>query len=217
MYRPFCLFTSKREVKCFSSLLFMESAKRLANPRERILETAAALFYPHGYRAIGVDRIIAESGVAKMTFYKHFPSKDELIAAYLQRTSESYWIWLESVIAREPDPRRQLELIVSTVADQSVRQECLGCTFLAAAVEFPALDHPAHAVALDYKKRLLAKLTALAQAMNVRRPEALAAGVMLLIDGAWSAARVFGPGSYSFHLVSAAQALIAGEAQPAKF
>ena len=54
----------------------------LVKPRERILETAANLFYANGYRAVGIDRIIAESGVAKMSFYRHFPSKDDLIAAY---------------------------------------------------------------------------------------------------------------------------------------
>ncbi len=189
----------------------MDSAKRLANPRERILETAAALFYAYGYRAIGVDRLIAESGVAKMTFYKHFPSKDDLITAYLERTSDNFWIWLDGIVADEPNPRRQLELILSTVAKQSIHPECLGCTFMAAAVEFPALDHPAHAVALAYKRRLLAKLTALSQEMNARHPEALAAALMLLIDGAWSAARMFGPGSYASHLAFAAQSLIAGE------
>jgi AcrR family transcriptional regulator len=64
--------------------------------RERILEAAASLFYTQGYRVVGVDKIIADSGMAKMTFYKHFPSKDDLIAAYLQNTTEGFWRWMGS-------------------------------------------------------------------------------------------------------------------------
>lgn len=59
--------------------------------RERVLETAGGLFYRYGFRAVGIDTVIAKSGVAKMTLYKHFPSKDALIAAYLERSNEAFW------------------------------------------------------------------------------------------------------------------------------
>ena len=186
----------------------MEAVMDLPKPRERILETAASLFYTYGYRAVGIDRIIAESGVAKMTFYKHFPSKDDLIAAYLQRASDNFWMWMASITANEPDPRKQLEQIFTAVANRAVHPACLGCTFMAAALEFPDLEHPAHAVALQYKQSVLAKLTELAKALKARDAESLGAGLMMLMDGAWSAARMFGPGSYAKHVVQAARVLI---------
>jgi AcrR family transcriptional regulator len=189
---------------------FME-VHTLVKPRERILETAAKLFYAGGYRAIGVDRLIAESGVAKMTFYKHFPSKDDLIAAYLEQSSQNFWRWIESITQDQPDPRLQLEQIFAAVANRSIQPACLGCAFMAAALEFPDVEHQAHKVALDYKKNVLAKLTELSTASQAREPEVLGAGLMLLMDGAWSAARMFGPNNHAKHVLAAAKALIAAQ------
>ncbi len=186
----------------------------LIKPRERILETAANLFYANGYRAVGIDRIIAESGVAKMSFYRHFPSKDDLIAAYLQRASDNFWVWLETITRDEPDPRQQLEAIFRAVTNRSIHPACLGCTFMAAALEFPALEHPAHAVALAYKRGVLAKLTELSRLAGAREPEVLGAGLMMLMDGAWSAARMFGPGNHAQHVATIAKLLIAAELMP---
>jgi AcrR family transcriptional regulator len=66
--------------------------------RGQILTTAARLFYRHGVRAVGIDTIIAASGVAKMTLYRHFPSKDDLVVAFLERTHAEFWAWLEEAI-----------------------------------------------------------------------------------------------------------------------
>jgi AcrR family transcriptional regulator len=180
-------------------------------PRTRILETAAKLFYAGGYRAIGVDRLIAESGVAKMTFYKHFPSKDDLIAAYLEQSSQNFWHWIESITQDQPDPRLQLEQIFAGVTNRAIQPACLGCAFMAAALEFPDLEHQAHKVALNYKKDVLAKLTELSIASHALEPEVLGAGLMMLMDGAWSAARMFGPGNHAKHVLAAARALIAAQ------
>lgn len=189
---------------------FMEAISTV-KPRMRILETAAKLFYAGGYRAIGVDRLIAESGVAKMTFYKHFPSKDDLIAAYLEQSSQNFWHWIATITKNQPDPRLQLEQIFAAVANRSIQPACLGCAFMAAALEFPDVEHRAHKVALEYKKNVLAKLIELASASQVREPEVLGAGLMLLMDGAWSAARMFGPDNHARHVLAAAKALIAAQ------
>ncbi len=180
-------------------------------PRMRILETATRLFYAGGYRAVGVDRLIAESGVAKMTFYKHFPSKDDLIAAYLEQSSQNFWNWIENITQDQPDPRLQLEQIFAAVANRSIQPACLGCAFMAAALEFPDLQHQAHKVALEYKKDVLAKLTELSTASQAREPEVMGAALMLLMDGAWSAARMFGPDNHARHVLAAARALIAAQ------
>jgi AcrR family transcriptional regulator len=177
--------------------------------RERILETASALFYAYGYRAIGVDRLIAESGVAKMTFYRHFPSKDDLIRTYLESASEQYWSWINSMIAEHKTPRAQLEAIFKGVAKLTGNPQCLGCAWMNAAAEFPDITHPGHVAAVEFKHKMLAKLEELSWAAKARDPEGLAQDLMLVMDGAWAAARVFGPGNHGARAGITAKNLIA--------
>ena len=179
--------------------------------KEQILETAGKLFYERGYRAVGVDTIIAESGVAKMTLYRHFPTKDDLIVEYLQRASDVFFERVEEMTKDEQSARKKLERIFDFVSKRAVVPACLGCTFMAAALEFPELDHKAHAVALEYKQKVLAMLEELSRQAKARDPQALGEGLMLLMDGAWSAARMFGPGSYAGRVLESAKTLIAAE------
>jgi AcrR family transcriptional regulator len=182
--------------------------------RDRILDTASELFYRDGYHAVGIDTIVAESGVAKMTLYRHFPSKDDLIAAYLERANAEFWDWLDGEIARVDDPKAKLVVALEATAKLATSAQCLGCTFQAAASEFPELDHRGHRVAIDHKRRVLERLTALARDAAVRDPDELAAQLLLLMDGAWVAARMFGPDNHAASVASAARALIEA-AQPA--
>jgi AcrR family transcriptional regulator len=182
--------------------------------RDRILDTASELFYRDGYHAVGIDTIVAESGVAKMTLYRHFPSKDDLIAAYLERANAEFWDWLDREIARVDDPKAKLVVALEATAKLATSAQCLGCTFQAAASEFPELDHRGHRVAIDHKRRVLERLTALARDAALRGPEELAAQLLLLMDGAWVAARMFGPDNHAASVASAARALIEA-AQPA--
>jgi len=177
--------------------------------RERILETAARLFYRDGYRAVGVDTIVAESGVAKMTLYRHFPSKDDLIAAYLERTNEQLLAWMEGLIASHRDPRVALEALFDGVGKLASSPECLGCAFVAAAGEFPEHDHPGHEAAMAHKRAVLRRLRELAERAGARDANALAGELLLIMDGAWSAARVFGSGSHGRQASRAAKDLIA--------
>jgi AcrR family transcriptional regulator len=113
-------------------------------PRERILEAAGRLFLRHGYRAVGVDTIVAEAGVAKMTLYAHFPSKDDLIVVYLERANEQFWAWLEGATAAAGDPRARLVAMFNAVGRLADSPQCLGCTFQEAVGEFPDPEHPGH-------------------------------------------------------------------------
>lgn len=176
--------------------------------RERILDTAGQLFYRHGYHAVGIDTIVAESGVAKMTLYRHFGSKDELIVAYLDRANRQFWQWLDGATPPTGDPLERLRAVCSAVAAMATSPACLGCTFQASASEFPALDHPAHRAALAHKELVRARLRELAARAELRAPEELADQLMLLIDGAWVLARMYGPDSPAASLVPAADALI---------
>jgi AcrR family transcriptional regulator len=183
----------------------------IPTPRERILQTAERRFYRDGYRAVGVDTIIAESGVAKMSLYRHFPSKDDLIAAYLERTNEQLLSWMEGLIAPHRSQRRALEAVFEGVAKLASSPECLGCAFVGASAEFPELDHPGHRVALEHKRAIVDRLRRLAEEAGARDPKALAEQLLLVMDGAWSAARVFGPGSHGLRAAAAARALIAAQ------
>jgi AcrR family transcriptional regulator len=177
--------------------------------RERILDTAACLFYEDGIHAVGVDTIIAESGVAKMTLYRHFPSKDDLIAAYLERSNERFWAWLDREMAKARDPRAKLLRAFRALARQATSPSCLGCGFQNAAAEFPDAAHPAHKVALAHKRQVLERFTALGREARLRSPETLAGQLLLLMDGAWVAARMFGPRNPAARVAEAAEALIA--------
>jgi AcrR family transcriptional regulator len=182
--------------------------------RERILEAATRLFLRHGFRAVGVDTIIAEARVAKMTLYAHFPAKDDLIVAYLDRANGQFWEWLEGAGAGVEDPRRKLIVMFEAVGKLADSPQCLGCTFQGSAAEFPGSEHPVHRAAIAHKQAVRARLRALAEDAGLRGPEALADQLLLLMDGAWVAARMFGPGNPATHVAAAAQALIEAQQRP---
>ena len=177
--------------------------------RQQILSTAADLFYREGYRAVGIDTIIERSGVAKMTLYRHFSSKNALIVAYLEHTNELFWAWFEAATSKHPDsPRAQLVAVFEALASQVTNPICYGCPFLHAATEFPEEDHPGHRVALNHKLAVHARLQELATQAGARQPGLLADQLMLLMDGAYLQARMFGPKSPATHVAQAAVTLI---------
>jgi AcrR family transcriptional regulator len=180
--------------------------------RERILETAGRLFYRDGFHAVGIDTVIAEAGVAKMTLYRHFPSKDDLIAAYLERSDREVMDWLEAEIADVDDPRAKLVAAFDAITKLATSPRCLGCTFQGAASEFPDPDHPGHRVALAHKRAVLERFGGLAREAGLYDPDGLAAQLLLLMDGAWVAARMFGPDNHATALAGAARTLIAAHA-----
>ena len=188
----------------------------VGSARDRILDTASALFYRSGYQAVGVDVIVAESGVAKMTLYRHFPSKDHLIAAYLERSDDEFWTWLEGEIAPVDEPAAKLVAAFEAIGKLATSARCQGCTFQGVAAEYPGLDHLGHGVAIAHKRRALERFGELAREAGLRDPEGLAAGLLLLMDGAWVANRMFGPANHAGSVAGAARALIAAHADAAE-
>jgi AcrR family transcriptional regulator len=176
--------------------------------RDRLLDTASELFYRDGYHAVGIDTIVERSGVAKMTLYRHFPSKDDLIAAHLERAHAEFSAWLEGHIAEIQDPKAKLVAAFEATAELATSPHCLGCTFQAAASEFPELEHKGHQAALDHKRRVLERLGSLARDAGLRHPDDLAGQLLMLMDGAWVAARMFGPRNHAATVAEAARALI---------
>lgn len=154
--------------------------------RTRLLDTAAELFYREGARAVGVDLVVARSGVAKTSLYRYFPTKDDLVAAVLERDDQIYWAYWDRVAGQaHADAAAELQAQVRWIAQYIGRPEFRGCAFLNAATEFPAAEHPARKVALRHKAELRRRLLALAQRLRARDPESLADQLVLLIDGAY--------------------------------
>ncbi|MEO1373499.1 MAG: TetR/AcrR family transcriptional regulator [Cyanobacteria bacterium J06635_10] len=177
--------------------------------RERILEVASELFYENGIQAVGVDRIIAESGVAKTTLYRYYPSKDDLVVAFLQERDRLFWEYFDAAVGRYPDNgEEQLLAVFEWIDELLVKPECYGCPFLIAIGEFPQLDYPGHQVAIAHKKQVLWRLTKLAEKTGVSNPQQLGKYLLLLVDGAFSQRRLFGLSGFESNLKKAAEILI---------
>lgn len=154
--------------------------------RDRITNTATTLFYQHGIRAIGVDTIIAKSEVAKTTFYRYFPAKDDLVVAYLEERDRLFWELLEVAVSQFADnPKQQLLAIFKWLDELIASETCQGCPFLIVASEFPETDYPGHQIAIAHKTKLRDRLAELATASGIDRANELSAGLMLLVDGAF--------------------------------
>ncbi|WP_446217109.1 TetR/AcrR family transcriptional regulator [Micromonospora sp. IBHARD004] len=151
--------------------------------RERILDTAFRLFYAHGPRGVGVDTVIAESGVAKATLYKHFPSKDDLVLAYLDKVDQA-WFGALRAAAREAgdDPRAQLVGMFDALVGACRRDGYHGCAFINTAAESPA-GSPVHARTVEHKNVVRAWVADLARRAGAEQPELLARQLTLLLDG----------------------------------
>jgi AcrR family transcriptional regulator len=175
--------------------------------RERILDTASRLFYRHGFVSVGVDTIIAEAGVAKMSLYRHFPSKDDLIVAYLERSNELFWAWFDGVLG-DGAPHEQLVHVFEALATFATNPACFGCMFQLAAADFPDPGHPANRIALAHKTTVIDRLRDLASQAGSPDPDALAGQLLLLMDGAFVASRMFRRASPAAHVAEAARAII---------
>jgi len=172
------------------------------------LETAARLFFQNGYRAIGVDTISAEANIGKMTLYRHFESKDDLIVAYLQETNTKFWEWFEISTNEVAQPRDKLIAFFRALEKLASKPACYGCPFLNAAVDFPKRDHPGHQVALEHKQAVRVRFRELAKQAGARSPDVLADQLLLLMDGAFMAVRMFGVKNPAAGVAQAAEALI---------
>ena len=151
--------------------------------RQRILDAAFALFYARGIRAVGVDLIIAESGVAKATFYKHFPAKDDLVVAYLGQVDGVWTAQLhEAAAAAGPAPADQLVGLFDALGSACRRDGYRGCAFINAAAESQP-GTPVHERTVAHKAAVLSWVRELAQQAGARDPAALARSLTLLLDG----------------------------------
>ncbi len=154
-------------------------------PRDRILSAAGALFYRHGIRAVGVEAIAEAAHTNKMTLYRHFVSKDELVAEYLRQAAQAADACWARFAARYPgDARAQLRAWLAEMSAHVASSDERGCPMVNAAVELPEKDHPARRVIEEHKIAQRARLVALCGAAGLDEPELLADELYLLLEGA---------------------------------
>ncbi|HEX7238417.1 MAG TPA: TetR/AcrR family transcriptional regulator [Gammaproteobacteria bacterium] len=157
--------------------------------RDRLFSAAINLFYRHGIRAVSVDAIAAEAGTTKVTFYRVFESKDDLVVKVLEERSKRFFEWWDAIVAKHPgEPRKQIDELCARFCEEVLAdEECRGCAVANAAVEITEEDHPAKAVIAKHKEEKARRLRELCRDMGARQPEMLADALSLLFGGAFSA------------------------------
>jgi AcrR family transcriptional regulator len=179
-------------------------------PRERILAAARALFYRRGIHVVGVDAIAEAAGTNKMTLYRHFASKDVLIAACLcELTREFDVAWETIAAAHAGDPKAQLLAWLRHVCDFKENEAERGCALANAAVELPDKDHPARQVIREAKSAHRERLVGLCRDAGLIDPEGLADETQLLWEGARVTAQSVGSEGLSVRLTGMLEALVA--------
>jgi len=153
--------------------------------RDRLIDTALDLFYKHGFHATGIDKLLEQAGVAKMTLYKYFKSKDELILAVLRRRDEMFRNWfMRRVEVLADDPRGRLVVMFDVLAEWFVQPGFNGCMFINAAAEFSDCSHPVHGVSAEHKMLMVRYVQEICEAAGAKDGEALANQLVLLMEGA---------------------------------
>lgn len=161
--------------------------------RDHLVETALDLFYNAGFHATGIDKILETAGVARMTLYNHFKSKDELIVAVLRRRDEKFRNWFMRTVERlASKPQDRLLAIFVAMEEWFSSDGFSGCMFINASAEFADADDPIHMVAAEHKHLVLRYLRDLAVETGVAEPGELANELMLLMEGSIVMAYVAG-------------------------
>ena len=177
--------------------------------REHILSTASSLFYQRGVRAVGVDLVIEQAGVAKTSLYRYFPTKDELIVAFLEREDLDFWsVWDEVAQRHASDPLAELDAHMRWIGERLGRSNYRGCPQINVAAEFAESSHPARDVARAHMKALRARLDDIARRLGASRPDQLAAQLAVLVNGAFVSAEVLAPEEATEVLLRAVHALV---------
>ncbi|AVH23410.1 TetR/AcrR family transcriptional regulator [Nocardia cyriacigeorgica] len=152
--------------------------------RQRLLATAEDLFYAEGVRAVGLERLLSESGVGRASFYRHFASKDDLVLAVLTERDERWLAWLREAVEAVDEPADRPLAVFDALAQRFARKDFRGCAFINTMIEVADPDAPAHRVADRHKRRVIEYLGELLTAAGRTDAEELAGEFALLIDGA---------------------------------
>ncbi|MBM7494377.1 AcrR family transcriptional regulator [Micromonospora luteifusca] len=164
-----------------------EPDSRPSEARLRLLRTATRIFYAEGIHSVGVDQIIAEAKVTRATFYRHFPSKDDLILAYLREVHQMERDMVDEAIAANRSPVDPLLAIAGSIAQNIQSPGFRGCAFLNAAAEYPDTNHPVHQELMAHRQWFLDTITMLMAQVHEGTAEPAARHFVMLRDGAMAA------------------------------
>jgi AcrR family transcriptional regulator len=180
-----------------------------AGKRDQLLEAAQRLFCRQGFHATGIDAILAEAKVARMTLYKRFKSKEGLIVAVLEREDRMFREWLVAAVERRSRQASDRVLAVyDALGERFEAQGYFGCPFLKASGEFPDAGDPIHQLAIKHKEMVRSYLLGLAAEAGARHPEELSRQLYLLMEGAIGASQVNRNAQVAQQARAAAQVLL---------
>lgn len=152
--------------------------------RERLLRTASELFYREGIHSVGVDRIIGEAGVTRATFYRHFPSKEDLVEAYLGVEDANIRGAFAAAEASGAEPKQLVGLVIEGLADDVARHHTRGCPFINAAAEYPDADSAVRKAVAEHREWFRSELESVLTAAEVTDAAGAAGQLVLLRDAA---------------------------------
>ncbi|MEQ1600269.1 MAG: TetR/AcrR family transcriptional regulator [Methylophilaceae bacterium] len=180
--------------------------------KERILIAASGLFQVNGINATGVDTIVAKAGIAKMTLYKYFPAKEDLILEVVQRHSREFTEWLVNRLHRTAtNPTEKLQQLFDAVEEWLANPQCSGLAFIKASAEFPQPDNPVHKLSEELSHEFRDYITLLAKDAGIRCHEALGLQLSMLIEGAVLSEQL-SPGSQALEFAKQAAYILIKEA-----
>ena len=179
--------------------------------RDHLLAVAQRMFCEAGFHAVSVDSILEHAGVARMTLYKNFGSKDDLIVAALRREDRMFRQWLVSSIeARSSRPADRLLGLFDALHDRFAAEGYYGCAFIRASIEYPSPHHPIHRAAREHKEMIRTYLRGLAAEVEGADPRTLSEQLYLLVEGAITASQLHGEPWPAEYARQAAEKLLAG-------
>ena len=165
-------------------LMVRNSRGQVSEARSRLLATATGLFYAEGLHSVGIDRIVAEAKVTRATLYRHFPSKEDLVVAYLQGVHEMEREGLDKALAGDLPAADALRAIAKSIAEGIQLPHFRGCAFLNAVAEYPDPEHPVHQAVLAHRTWFLRTVTDLLAQVGETPPEPAGRHFVMLRDGA---------------------------------
>ena len=169
------------------------------------------MFCEVGFHAVSVDSIVEHAGVARMTLYKNFGSKEELIVATLRREDKMFRRWLlSSIEARSTHPEDRILGLFRALHDRFASEGYYGCAFIRASIEYPSPDHPVHRAAREHKEMIRSYLRGLAAEVEGADPVTLSEQLYLLVEGAITASQLHGEPWPAEYARQAAEKLLAG-------
>lgn len=169
-----------------------QTTPRPSEARQRLLATATRIFYGEGIHSVGIDRIIAEAQVTRATFYRHFPSKEDLVLAYLRAVDQAIRDRVDTAITGVP-ASEALRAVAESIAQDIQSAGFRGCAFLNAVAEYPDPSHPVHQAVLAHRQWFLNTINTLMVTIQKAEAEPAAQHFVMLRDGAMAAGCLFNP------------------------